>query len=249
MIIGIIPARLSSQRLHNKPIKILDKVPIIIHVLKRAMMSKKLDKVIVCADDIKIVKVVNSFGFEAFLTSKKFNNGTERIASFLETNIKNLSNIKLVVDIQCDEVFLNSKYLDKVINFHLKNINSFDVVIPHSLTKERLNKNFVKIVSDQNGKVLYLTRADAPFNFRKNFLGFKRHLDFITFKPFFLKKFNILKNRYLENYEGIELMRVIENHGNVGTIKIEEDMFSINTKKDFYKALKIIKKDKIRKCY
>merc|ERR1711966_81800 len=102
-------------------------------------------------------------------------------------------------DIQCDEIFLNPKYLDKIINFHLKNLNKFDVVIPHSLTSGKNNKNYVKIISDSNNNVLYMSRAGSPLNFRSDFKGFKRHLDFITFRPKFLEKFKKLKKKNLEN--------------------------------------------------
>ena len=147
MIIGLIPARLNSKRLPNKPIKIIDKLPLVIHVLKRSLLAKKLDKVIVCADDKKIVDIINKHNGNAYITSKKFKNGTERISSFIKQNLNKFKNkLKLVIDIQCDEVFLNPKYLDKLIDFHLKNLNNFDVVIPHSLTKQKNNKNYVKLI-------------------------------------------------------------------------------------------------------
>lgn len=249
MIIGLIPARLNSKRLPNKPIKIIDKLPLIIHVLKRSLLAKKLDKVIVCADDKKIVDIINKYNGNAYITSKKFKNGTERISSFLKQNLNKFKNLKLVIDIQCDEVFLNPKYLDKLINFHLKNLNNFDVVIPHSLTKQKNNKNYVKLVSDSNNKVLYLSRADVPFSFRSKNKPFKRHLDFISFKPDFLIKFPNLKNKDLENYEGIELLRVIENGYKIGTLSMKDDFFSINTREDFEKSIKLMKNSKIRKLY
>ena len=114
--------------------------------------------------------------------------------------------------------------------------------IPHSLTNERNNKNYVKIISDNDNNVLYLSRSDSPFNFRSNFKGFKRHMDFITFKPSFLSKFKNLKKNHLEKYEGVELLRVLENGYKIGTIKMNKDSFSINTFKDFKKAKKIIEK-------
>ena len=67
-------------------------------------------------------------------------------------------------------------------------------------------------------------------------------MDFITFKPSFLKKFKNLKKRDLANYEGVELLRVLENGYKIGTIKMKEDSFSINTLQDLKKANKIIKK-------
>ena len=152
-------------------------------------MSKKLDKLIVCTDSMKVVKLVKKYNQEAYLTSKNIKNGTDRISIFLEKNKKKFQKIKLVVDIQCDEIFLNPNYLDKAINFHLKNINKYDVVIPHTLTQEKNNNNYVKIISTENNDILYLTRADAPHSFRSKFKPFKRHQDFVTFKPEFIKKF------------------------------------------------------------
>ena len=79
MIIGLIPSRLNSKRLKNKPLLKIDGLPIVVHTFKRAKLSKKLDDVIVCADDEKIVDVVKKHGGKALLTSKNHKNGTERI--------------------------------------------------------------------------------------------------------------------------------------------------------------------------
>tara|TARA_B100001059_G_C17681019_1_gene499724 strand:+ start:115 stop:864 length:750 start_codon:yes stop_codon:yes gene_type:complete len=249
MILGIIPARLKSKRIPNKPLQLIDGLPVIAHVLKRAKMSKKLDKIIVCTDDIKVLELMKKYNQEAYITKKNIKNGTDRISIFLKENIKKFKKIKLVVDIQCDEVFLNPKYLDKVISFHLKNLQKYDVVVPHTFTKERRNKNYVKIISNKENKILYMTRADAPFSFRSKLKPFKRHQDFITFSPDFITKFYYLKNRDLENYEGIELLRVLENNYSIGTIKLKNDSFSINTKQDLLKSLLLIQKDKLRKLY
>ena len=242
MIIGLIPARLNSKRLPLKPLKKINGISLIGHVLKRAMKSKKLNKIVVCADNIKISDEVSKYGVETFMTNVNIKNGTERIAEYLKKN-KIKKKLKLVVDIQCDEVFLNPKYLDKIISFHLRNLKKYHVVIPHSLTNERNNKNYVKIISDNDNNVLYLSRSDSPYNFRSNFKGFKRHMDFITFKPSFLSKFKNLKKNHLEKYEGVELLRALENGYKIGTIKMNKDSFSINTIKDFKKAKKIIEKN------
>ena len=79
MILGLIPSRLNSKRLKEKPLIEIDGLPIIVHSFKRAMLAKKLDDVIVCTDDKKILDVVRSYGGKAELTSKKHRNGTERI--------------------------------------------------------------------------------------------------------------------------------------------------------------------------
>ena len=128
-------------------------------------------------------------------------------------------------------------------------MNKYDVVIPHTITKEENNKSYVKIISNENNDILYLTRADSPHSFRSKTKSFRRHQDFVTFKPKFIMKFKNLKNRKLEIYEGIELLRVLENGYKVGTIKFQNDSFSINTKADVIKSLLLIQKDAFRKYY
>ena len=113
MILGLIPSRLNSKRLKHKPLLIIDGLPIIVHTFKRAMLSKKLDRVIVCCDDKKIFDVVKKHGGEAMLTSKKHKNGTERIYEIA----KKIKKIELIV--QGDEPFVDQK-IDRVIDFHKK---------------------------------------------------------------------------------------------------------------------------------
>ena len=67
---------------------------------------------------------VSKYGVETFMTNINIKNGTERIAEYLKKKDKIKKKLKLVVDIQCDEVFLNPKYLDKIISFHLRNLKN-----------------------------------------------------------------------------------------------------------------------------
>ena len=117
------------------------------------------------------------------------------------------------------------------------------------MTEEKNNQNYVKIISNQDNEVLYLTRSDSPLAFRSKPKPFQRHQDFITIKPDFITKFKYLKNRNLEKYEGIELLRVIENGFRVGTLQLKKNSFSINTKKDLLKSLILIQNEKLRKLY
>ena len=78
MILGLIPSRLNSKRLKEKPLLKIDNLPIVVHAYQRARMSKKLDDIIVCTDHIKIKKIMRDIGGKAILTSPKHKNGTEK---------------------------------------------------------------------------------------------------------------------------------------------------------------------------
>ena len=129
MTIALIPARLKSSRLPNKPLIKIAGLPMVVRVLRNTLKSKKFEKVVVCADDNRIIKVLKKYNHSGVLTSKKHKNGTERIA---EVAKKNKS--KLIVDVQCDSIFVNHKNLEKLVNFHKKNMH-FDIVIPINFEK------------------------------------------------------------------------------------------------------------------
>ena len=75
MILGLIPSRLSSRRLYQKPLININGLPLIIHTLLRARMSKKLDKVIVCTDSSKIYDLVKKYNGEAIIIKKNSSKG------------------------------------------------------------------------------------------------------------------------------------------------------------------------------
>ena len=70
MIIGLIPSRLNSKRLKNKPLINIDGLPLIVHSFKRAKLSKKLNRVIVCTDDIKIKMLLKVMEVKLYLLQK-----------------------------------------------------------------------------------------------------------------------------------------------------------------------------------
>ena len=243
MIIGFIPSRLESTRIHQKPLIKIDGLPLVIHTMKRAMLSKKLEDLYVCTNSKKIANLVSSYGGKYILTSSKHRNGTERIAEAAKK-----INFSFAVDIQGDEPLVMPSDIDSVIDFHLKNKN-YDIIVPYLNTKYLQNQSEVKIISNSKGKILYFTRALAPYNFKKKNIYLKKHLSIISFKKKSLFKFGKLKLSKLEKIEGIELMRALENDFNVGTFQLKSNSSAVDEKKDIKKVIKLMKKDKIRKLY
>ena len=157
----------------------------------------------------------------------------------------------MIIDIQCDEIFLNPKHVDKLISFHLKN-KEFDIIVPNCRISKNDAKNIntVKIITGSNKKIVYMTRSMAPSFFRSKIkLDYRKHLDFISFKPRSLHKYVKIKKSINENNEGVELNRAIDNNFKLGTYEVKTNAFSINTNKDLSKAKKMIGKCKIRKKY
>ena len=245
MIIGLIPSRLNSKRLRNKPLLKIDGLPIILHSYLRSKLSKKLNDLIVCTDSKKIKNVIDSRGGKCVLTSKKHRNGTERIFE----HAKKIKNVKLIIDIQGDQPLIDPAAIDKVISFHLKNYNKYDIVVPCIKANTNLeSKNLVKVIFSGN-KILYFSRAKVPCDFKNNHPNYYRDLSIVSFKPHALKKYIKSKYGYLEKIEGIELLRALENNISMGTFIIKTSSFAVDINEDLLKAIDLMPNDKFRKLY
>ena len=232
MIIGLIPSRLNSKRLKNKSLLEIDGLPMIVHTFKRAMLAKKLDKVIVCTDNKKTKSVVENHGGNAILTSKKHNNGTERIAE-----VSKKFNCKLVIDIQGDEPLLDPNDIRKVIDEKLKYMDSVINCMSRLNSTEASNRNIPKVVANFNNGLVYISRSGIPGTKYGHSKKLYKQVCIYAFTKDELDKFYQygLKNGKspLEWTEDIEILRfvelgikvkMIEVYGNTHAVDIPEDV-------------------------
>lgn len=229
---GLIPARLESSRLPQKALKLLHGLPMIVHVAKRSQLADNLDEVIVCTDSSKIIQVCFKYGIKVCVTSDTCQNGTERI---LEAKKRlGIPDNDLILDIQGDEPLIDPKSVDQVADYIIKEAGENVIALPHMDLCPAANKNVVKVVASGN-RVVYLTRADAPYPFNKD-VQLKKHLSVIGFSGESLEIFGRLAVGELEKAEGVELLRAIEGGMNIQTFPIDADSFSVDVIEDFERA-------------
>ena len=243
-IIGLIPTRLESKRLPGKALLDLDGLPLIIHTAKRAMLSKLLKQVFVCTDSDKIIEVCKIHDVKFIKTQKHFINGTERIASVVKK-----IDCDFVIDIQGDEPLISPDYIDQVVKFHLKIQKKADIIIPCIKANYNSPPSVVRVLCSRSGKIMYLSRANIPYQYSGFAQNILKHLSVISFTKKSLLAYSKLKQSYHENIEDIELLRALENDFRLFTIRLEGNSFSVDVNDDYLKAKIAIKADKIRKMY
>ena len=246
-ILALIPTRLNSRRLPAKALLPINNIPLIMHVYKRALLSKKINDVVICCDDKKIFNVVKKFGAKVIMTSKHHPNGTDRICEAFK-KLKNKNDYNLIVDIQGDEPLVSPIHIDKVIEFHLKNLDA-DIILPNLKIKSTNNTNIVKLVTNKKNEVIYISRANVPYEFRSQSKYQKKHLSVVSFKPESLLTFGKSKISDLEKIEDIELLRAIDIGLKIKTIDLKGDSFSIDIFEDYQKAKIRISRDRYFKFY
>ena len=244
-ILGLIPIRLNSRRLSQKALLYIDNFPMVIHVYKRAKLSKKLDDVVVCCENKKVLNILKKYNCKAVLTSTTHKNGTERIAEGYKKYGKSFD---LVIDIQGDEPLIDPSHIDRVIDYHLKNFDA-DIIVPSLKILKSEDENIIKIAKDKDERVLYLSRSKIPYDYKIKNNYLHKHLSIISFKPKALKIFSKSKTTLLEKIEGIELLRALEIGLKIKSPELKGSSFAVEVRRDYIKAKKYIKKDKFYKYY
>jgi 3-deoxy-manno-octulosonate cytidylyltransferase (CMP-KDO synthetase) len=233
----IIPARLASNRFPNKILSNINGVPMVVATAKRV---EALDRVVIATDDQKVVDIVLDYGFEAVLTGTHHQSGTDRI--FEATNILDVSEYEIIVNVQADEPFIEPTVVQAVIE-RVKEAKELDEKIMIVSCYKTIDKTFandpnhVKVITDVNENAIYFSRSKIPYD-RQECLEYFGHLGIYGFTKKSLKEFCSLPPSPLEDIEKLEQLRAIYHGKKIAMVKVESQSFGIDTPQDLEKALK-----------
>ena len=156
-IIGIIPSRLKSKRLPNKPILEIQGLPLIAHVIKRASMSKVLDELFVATDSNEIASIAKANNCRYVMTSASHKTGSDRIAEA----VKDLD-CDIVVNIQGDEALLNPIDIDNSVSI-LTNRKELGVSMLVTKFYNLNSYSDVKVAINKKNEIIKFSREDIPY--------------------------------------------------------------------------------------
>ena len=206
-----IPIRLSSERLPQKSLKLVNDQPILYHMLNRIIKSKSINskkKIVVCttqekADD-SLVKIVVEYGANIFRGSKN-----DIIKRFYEAN--KIFNFKKILLIDGDDPLIFPEHLDKVIDEHKK--GKFDCIytsnLPFGLNIKSVNSHALKEVynnylstMNETGFGLYFTDTNIINSKKINNFKFNKLLSKARLTLDYLEDFELIKNIIIDLYSG-----------------------------------------------
>ena len=155
MNVGIIPARLASNRFPKKILAILDGKPMIAHVMERALKAEKLDKVILAIDSDETREALKEFDFEMVMTSQEHLSGTDRVAEV----VQGIEEAEVIINIQGDEPLVDPNVIDGLVDtFQDPAVNMATVVSRKLMVNDLLNPNVVKAILDEKRNAVEFKR-------------------------------------------------------------------------------------------
>ena len=226
----IIPARLESTRLPNKPLADINGEPMIAHVYKRAKEAN-IANVIVAAGNAEIKEVIENIGGEAILTNPDHASGSDRIYEALNMYDKE-SKFDIIVNLQGDLPNIHKDALSKIISLLESNdadISTLGVKI--SSEEEFLNKNIVKAYVKNISESNYVDDFDRRFDIGKEEFLY-HHVGIYGYKRKALETFIGFDQSESEIERKLEQMRAIENGMKIVLGLIDELPISVDTQED-----------------
>lgn len=154
----VIPARLASSRLPNKPLADIAGKPMIVRVAEQA--AKTRARIVVASDDQSIHDVVVQAGFESVLTRVGHSSGTDRLAEVVE--LLGLDDDTIIVNVQGDEPLIEPALIVAAAQTLIDHPECAIATVAHPIhtMADFLNPNIVKVTLDAQGRALTFSRAD-----------------------------------------------------------------------------------------
>tara|TARA_B100001057_G_scaffold296302_1_gene296461 strand:- start:19223 stop:19990 length:768 start_codon:yes stop_codon:yes gene_type:complete len=252
-IIGIIPARLASSRLPNKPMADILGMPMIGHVYHRSKMSEILSEVYVATCDEQIKTYIEGIGGKAIMTSNHHERASDRTAEALLT-IEDFTGEKvdIVIMIQGDEPMVTP---DMICASVQPLLFSDDIQITNLMERietleEHKDPAEVKVVVDINDFALYFSREPIP-SLKKGAeeVPMLKQVCIIPFRRDFLIEYNSMEQTPLEIIESVDMNRLLENGIKVKMVMRKEITLAVDTKEDLSRVNNLMEKDPYIKRY
>jgi len=241
--IVMIPARMASTRLPDKPLADIHGLPMIVHVLRRAEEAKLGRVVVACAEN-EIKAAVEKAGGEAVLTDPALPSGSDRILAALNT-IDPQGRHDAVINVQGDLPTLDPA-LVKTAFALLQNPETDIGTLGCIITKEteKTNPNVVKAIAEidfskgqKQGRALYFSRTTAPSGDGP----LLHHIGLYTYKRAALETFVAAPPAALEKRERLEQLRALALGLRIDIAVVDTVPLGVDTPEDLETARALLK--------
>ena len=212
----LIPARMASARLPDKPLADIAGVPMVVRVAQRAAQSCA-ERVVVAADDTRIVNACAAHGVHAVLTRVDHPSGSDRLAQACD--LLGLADDAIVVNVQGDEPLIEPADIEAAAQLLQSRPDCSMSTLAHAIDDAQTlaNPNVVKVVLDARQTALYFSRAPIPWWRDGSAPGEPalmhppplRHIGLYAYRVGFLRQFPTLPQASIEVIESLEQLRAL----------------------------------------
>jgi 3-deoxy-manno-octulosonate cytidylyltransferase (CMP-KDO synthetase) len=235
----IIPSRLDSLRLPNKPLELINNKEMILHVYDAAKKTN-IGDVYVATPDQKIIDVITKNGGQAVLTSLNHQTGTDRVYEVFKNKLKTEPSI--ILNLQGDMPNIDPVAISNLVSYMKKGECDIATLASAFSSKSELtNENNVKVVVKEKIKTNNFSKATDFFRSSSNtYENIYHHVGIYAFTNKALVRYVSLERSKLELERKLEQLRALENDMSIHVGYINSSPLSVDTKNDLIEVKKIM---------
>lgn len=249
--IAVIPARMGSSRFPGKPVAKLLGRTMLEHVYKRVALSRALDATYIATCDEEIRRAAQDFGAPVIMTADTHERASDRVAEAAAG-----IDAELIVMVQGDEPMTRPEMIDEAVEpfRHDPQLGCVNLVRSIDNKTDFYDFNTIKVVMDQRGNALFMSRQPIPTSPGSSQLNFQptfayKQVCIIPFRRNTLLDFAGLPPTPLEKLESVDMLRLLEHGYRVKMVRTEFNTQAVDTQADLERVAKLMEEDPLLASY
>lgn len=232
MTLIVIPSRLASTRLPNKPLALIQGKPMIQRVFEQAKKAK-IGEVVVATCCEEIASVIRNLGGNAIITDPSLSSGTDRVYAAVKQMNKRFDRI---INVQGDMPFISPETIEKAASIFQSDTDISTLCTPitdeSELSKLSVVKPVLSFVTKDLAKALYFSRLPVPYGAKTHY----HHLGIYGYTFEALERYVSLSPSPLELSESLEQLRALEAGMTIHVGFVDKAPLAIDTPEDLERA-------------
>lgn len=252
-ILAVIPARLASTRLPEKPLRDVAGKSLLQRVYEQAIQARRVDRVVIATDSEVIRSEGERFGAQVVMSSEFIRSGSERVA-VVSRELEG-GRWDAVVNVQGDMPFIRPEFID--LSIELLTSRDFDMTTlatPITDAESFQSPHHVKVVVGSADQALYFSRSPIPFSRDGALMKYRavggreyevfglKHFGLYAFRPAVLAEFEAGETQ-LEEVEKLEQLRLLDRGFRIGVSIVDPELtresVEVDTPEDLARAVAI----------
>lgn len=208
-VAAIIPARMASSRFPGKPLLMVEGLPMVEHVRRRALLCKEFSEIVVATCDREIAAAVERHGGRILMTSVSHAAATDRVAEAMH-----YLDCTHVVNVQGDEILVLPEDLARMVRAILAEPaeSAWNAVARLDHPGELGDHSIVKCVVSRSNLVLFCSRDFSLLPLHdERFEPVRKILGILAYRRPFLERYGAMERTPLEIAESIDQSRIVEH--------------------------------------
>ena len=227
-VLGVIPARLQSQRLPRKVLRDIAGRALVLRVYDAAKRSPHLSDLLIATDSEEVAAVCSAHGVPAVVTSSDHPSGTDRVWEVAQHR-----SADVYVNIQGDEPLVTPGHIERLVTPFLTEPDTQVSTLCIRATEDELpNPAVNKVVTGVDGYALYFSKYPIPFDRDGRGTPRYKHVGLYAYRKPALEAFHALPPSPLELTERLEQLRFLEHGIRIRVVETDEPTIGVDTEDD-----------------